>query len=293
MSRTFILILIPFILLAACTAAPTATPAPTNTPLATATPQPTNTPLPTSTATATPTLTETPKPTATATATSTPTPTKDPLAIPQYQLAPFPPPVETWYDRLNPDNGMFAYVWVDFATLPKGGTMQNLAKAFRVADPLGYATTGFFKGFTDRNHFNGFLKDGYGKGATMQRLSVYGFEVLCGLSLPKTDSAGNRYIEMYAKTRNAKGESVIVHLVNNIDKGVVSVVLNIPTGGSYGDPCCIDLIRKGYNIFQEGDGILIFNNGRDTIYDNAKPNEITEYRFDVAAIVAYVFQPSW
>jgi hypothetical protein len=51
MSRISILILISFILLVACTAAPTATPAPTNTPLPTATPQPTNTPLPTVTLT--------------------------------------------------------------------------------------------------------------------------------------------------------------------------------------------------------------------------------------------------
>ena len=77
MSRTFLLILIPFILLVACTAAPAATPAPTNTPTATATPQPTNTPLPTSTTTAT--TTSTPRPTSTATATVTPTATLSPL----------------------------------------------------------------------------------------------------------------------------------------------------------------------------------------------------------------------
>jgi len=81
MFRTLTAILIPFVLLVACTAAPTptpvptATPAPTNTPLPTATPVPTSTPLPTATPTAT--ATSTSKPTATATATSTPTP--DPI----------------------------------------------------------------------------------------------------------------------------------------------------------------------------------------------------------------------
>lgn len=52
MKRVVTFVLFLFVLLVACTAAPTATPAPTNTPLPTATPQPTNTSLPTSTPTA-------------------------------------------------------------------------------------------------------------------------------------------------------------------------------------------------------------------------------------------------
>jgi hypothetical protein len=73
MSRAFTLILIPFILLVACTAAPTATPVPTNTPL------PTATSTATATTTPTPKATNTPSPTATATREPTPLPAEVPL----------------------------------------------------------------------------------------------------------------------------------------------------------------------------------------------------------------------